>query len=68
MMMKNRYTPKAQQLLGRVLTLAVRLDEQPGTQAEAKSGGLSVQAERVFQVSIGTGFSYQGRLNDGGAP
>lgn len=71
--MINGYTPKAQRLLGRVLALAlllalvVRLDGQPGTQAEAKAGGLRVQAERVAQASIGTAFSYQGRLDDGGS-
>lgn len=73
MMMKNRYT-KAQQLLGRVLMLALLLalvarpDGQSGIQVEAKAGGLRVQAERVAPASIGTAFSYQGRLDDGGSP
>jgi hypothetical protein len=73
-MMINTYTPKTQRILGRVLALVLllaltlRLDGQTGTQAEAKAGGLSVQAEHVSQASIGTAFSYQGRLDDGGNP
>jgi len=73
-MMINTFTPKAQRILVRVLALvlllvlAVRLNGPPGTQAEAKAGGLSVQAEHVSQATIGTAFSYQGRLDDGSSP
>jgi hypothetical protein len=72
--MISTYTPKTQRILGRVLALVLllaltlRLDGQPGTQAAAKAGGLSVQAEHVSQASIGTAFSYQGRLDDGSNP
>lgn len=68
------HTPKGQRILGAVLAaalllaLTVALNGRAGAQARSQTGGLSAPTEHASPAAIGTAFSYQGRLDDGGNP
>jgi hypothetical protein len=72
--MMNIRAPKVQRILGAalapalLLVLMVGLRGGLGAQAKAQAEGLSASVKRVSSAAIGTAFSYQGRLDDGGSP
>ncbi|MBN1814069.1 MAG: hypothetical protein JXA14_19685 [Anaerolineae bacterium] len=72
--MIDNQAPKVQRILGAalaavlLLALTVGLNDQPVAQARAQTEDLSASVERVSPAAIGTAFSYQGRLDDGGGP